>query len=318
MKKQFLLFVSIFLLSVQIISAQTTTNEVRKISVGVLNGKALTLAKPAYPAAARAVEAEGAVNVNVTINETGDVVSAAAVSGHPLLRAAAVNAARESKFSPTQLSGQPVTVTGIIVYNFVADKAPSWLKVGHDLATAQHAPSLMFLNTNSIGKVLQIEWTTEKEQLQKLSEIKQADAPSPLSGRKISETTEKRPDGTTVKRMIVEHAVDPNKQPNSEQIAISQSLIASLQSRLGSDELNLWQFNTGISLSNALSKIRFSNDRERVLDALRGQIQSAPDKVSPEFLTELQKVLTILEKPKTTNEDMAQINLLMTKIIRNQ
>ncbi len=181
MKKQFLLFVSIFLLSVQIISAQTTTNEVRKISVGVLNGKALTLAKPAYPAAARAVEAEGAVNVNVTINETGDVVSAAAVSGHPLLRAAAVNAARESKFSPTQLSGQPVTVTGIIVYNFVADKAPSWLKVGHDLATAQHAPSLMFLNTNSIGKVLQIEWTTEKEQLQKLSEIKQADAPSPLS-----------------------------------------------------------------------------------------------------------------------------------------
>ena len=36
-----------------------------------------------------------------------------------VLRAAAVQAARSSKFSPTKLSGQPVKVTGVIVYNFV-------------------------------------------------------------------------------------------------------------------------------------------------------------------------------------------------------
>jgi TonB family protein len=88
MKKQFLLFVSIFLFGVQIASAQTPPNEVKQISGGVLNGKALTLAKPAYPAAAQAVGAEGAVNVKVNIDENGDVVSAEAVSGHPLLRAA--------------------------------------------------------------------------------------------------------------------------------------------------------------------------------------------------------------------------------------
>jgi protein TonB len=57
--------------------------------------------------------------VQVTIDESGNVISASAVSGHPLLRASAVDAARASKFSPTMLSGQAVKVTGVIVYNFV-------------------------------------------------------------------------------------------------------------------------------------------------------------------------------------------------------
>ena len=89
-----------------------------RISGGVLNGKAQSLPLPAYPAAAKAVKASGAVNVQVTINEAGSVVSANAVSGHPMLRPAAVQAARASKFSPTLLSGQPVSVSGIIIYNF--------------------------------------------------------------------------------------------------------------------------------------------------------------------------------------------------------
>ena len=91
----------------------------KTISGGVVNGKATNLVKPAYPRAARAVNASGAVNVQVTIDEQGNVISAAAVSGHPLLRAAAVSAARQSKFAPTMLSGQRVKVTGVIVYNFV-------------------------------------------------------------------------------------------------------------------------------------------------------------------------------------------------------
>lgn len=92
----------------------------KKISGGVLNGKATSLPKPPYPPAARAVRASGAVNVQVTISESGSVVSANAVSGHPLLRAAAEQAARSAKFAPTTLSGQPVSVTGVIVYNFLA------------------------------------------------------------------------------------------------------------------------------------------------------------------------------------------------------
>ncbi|MEO7673798.1 MAG: energy transducer TonB [Pyrinomonadaceae bacterium] len=91
----------------------------RTVSGGVLNGKATSLPKPPYPPAARAVRASGAVSVQVLISESGSVISASAVSGHPLLRAAAVGAARGARFSPTMLSGQPVKVSGVITYNFV-------------------------------------------------------------------------------------------------------------------------------------------------------------------------------------------------------
>ena len=90
------------------------------ISGGVLNGKAVRLVTPPYPAIARSAHASGAVQVQVLIDENGNVISAHAVSGHPLLQAAAVSAARASKFTPTKLSGQPVKVNGVIIYNFVA------------------------------------------------------------------------------------------------------------------------------------------------------------------------------------------------------
>jgi periplasmic protein TonB len=90
------------------------------ISGGVLNGKATYLPKPAYPAIAKAAHASGQVTVQVTVDESGNVTSASAVSGHPLLKASAEAAARQAKFSPTLLSGQRVKITGVIVYNFVA------------------------------------------------------------------------------------------------------------------------------------------------------------------------------------------------------
>jgi protein TonB len=92
----------------------------KQISGGVLNGRAISLPKPPYPPAAKAVRAGGSVTVQVLIDENGNVVSASAVSGHPLLRGAAAAAARGARFSPTKLSGQPVKVSGVITYNFVA------------------------------------------------------------------------------------------------------------------------------------------------------------------------------------------------------
>lgn len=90
------------------------------ISGGVLNGRAVRLVQPPYPPIARSAHASGQVNVQITIDENGNVISAHAVSGHPLLQAAAVSAARASKFTPTKLSGQAVKVSGVIIYNFVA------------------------------------------------------------------------------------------------------------------------------------------------------------------------------------------------------
>lgn len=98
----------------------TPTPRRAPISGGVLNGKAISLPKPPYPPIARAARAAGTVTVQVTIDESGKVISARAVGGHPLLQQAAVQAAYGARFSPTQLSGQAVKVTGVITYNFVA------------------------------------------------------------------------------------------------------------------------------------------------------------------------------------------------------
>lgn len=90
------------------------------VSGGILNGRAISLPRPVYPETARATHASGAVSVQATIDEQGNVISAIAVSGPVLLRASAVSAARRAKFSPTKLAGEPVKVTGTIIYNFTA------------------------------------------------------------------------------------------------------------------------------------------------------------------------------------------------------
>lgn len=100
---------------------ENTRSSSRPISGGVLNGKATSLPKPVYPPSASQANASGTVIVQVLVDEKGDVVSAQAVSGHPLLRPAAIAAARQAKFSPTRLSGKPVKVTGVINYQFTPE-----------------------------------------------------------------------------------------------------------------------------------------------------------------------------------------------------
>lgn len=90
----------------------------KPVNGGVLNGKALELVQPRYPEAARAVRASGTVKIDVLISEKGRIISAEAISGHPVLVASARAAACSSRFSPTTLSGNPVKVRGVIVYVF--------------------------------------------------------------------------------------------------------------------------------------------------------------------------------------------------------
>ena len=87
----------------------------------LLNGKAISKPQPAYPPIAKAARAQGTVTVQIVVDESGRVISASAVSGHPLLQQAAVAAARQAKLSPTFLSGHPVKVSGTLTYNFVLE-----------------------------------------------------------------------------------------------------------------------------------------------------------------------------------------------------
>lgn len=93
----------------------------RPVNSGVLNGRAISLPKPAYPSTARAVRASGSVTVQISLDEGGNVISAKAVSGHPLLRQPAESSARQARFAPVRVGNQAVPSNGILVYTFVAN-----------------------------------------------------------------------------------------------------------------------------------------------------------------------------------------------------
>jgi TonB family protein len=89
------------------------------VAGGIINGKAVRKPVPVYPPAAKAARVSGMVTVAVEVDEGGRVSKAEAVIGPEMLREAAEDAAREARFSPTRLSGEPVRVTGYITYNFI-------------------------------------------------------------------------------------------------------------------------------------------------------------------------------------------------------
>ncbi len=89
------------------------------INGGVVNGKAVSLPAPVYPKEARIKGAKGKVDVQIFINENGDILSACALNDvDKSLAEAAENAAYRAKFRPTTLSGNPVSVFGILTYIF--------------------------------------------------------------------------------------------------------------------------------------------------------------------------------------------------------
>ncbi|HEX2489586.1 MAG TPA: TonB family protein, partial [Blastocatellia bacterium] len=118
-----LIVVVSFLFSISLAQAGKTNDReivVRKSGIA-LEQDAVKKVEPEFPPIAKAVRASGSVKVEVTIDKTGKVTSARAVSGHPLLRDSAQAAARQWKFNPTRVSGKPAKVEGILIFNFVLD-----------------------------------------------------------------------------------------------------------------------------------------------------------------------------------------------------
>lgn len=87
-----------------------------------LDDKALSKPAPPYPPAARAARASGTVRVLVMVDGSGKVVQAHAITGHPLLRPAAVEAAKQARFAPVLVDGKATEVAGMLTYNFVLEQ----------------------------------------------------------------------------------------------------------------------------------------------------------------------------------------------------
>jgi TonB family protein len=88
----------------------------------------VSLPKPAYPAAARAIRAKGEVIVTVIIDSSGRVTSAKAENGHPLLRAAGEKAALGSRFEAARSELREARLIYLFIPDYEKDKENETLK----------------------------------------------------------------------------------------------------------------------------------------------------------------------------------------------
>jgi TonB family protein len=89
------------------------------INLGVISAaNATRMSPPMYPVIAQKSMIEGKVVVDLVLDETGNVVSAKAVSGHQMLRSSAEDAAKRSKFRPATYNDRPIRAKAEIIYNF--------------------------------------------------------------------------------------------------------------------------------------------------------------------------------------------------------
>ncbi len=308
----------ITLFSVSITFTQEKAPELCKINGnvggGVLNGKARSLVKPIYPPAAKAVQVSGAVNIQVLIDENGDVVSASAVKGHPLLRAAAVQAARASKFTPTQLCGQPVKVSGIIVYNFVG-QGLNLTQIGFALSSASFLPKL-----GEGFPALQIfdsfppDWIEERRQAdgliykQNQEEYEnRKDVPSEPRQKPLSKDT------VTVVSSI-------GKSENSEFKEISKTTIANnlielLKGRYATGEIQSWSFKLGLALGKIQAQIDDDAKLRMNLRYLNQVVTVEPDTVNMDLIYEIKALAAIAEKKQIDSVDRTKIETFL-KLLR--
>jgi len=89
------------------------------VRIGVLEpSKCIFQVDPVFPRLARIAGISGAVILEAIIDEEGNISEIKILSGHPLLRDAAVEAVRQWKYSPTILNGEPVPVVATVTIVF--------------------------------------------------------------------------------------------------------------------------------------------------------------------------------------------------------
>jgi periplasmic protein TonB len=89
-----------------------------RVGSGITRPAKIRDVMPVYPALAQAARISGMVIVEATIGPSGDVLDARVLRSIPLLDAAALNAVRQWRFTPTLLNGQAVAVVMTVTVDF--------------------------------------------------------------------------------------------------------------------------------------------------------------------------------------------------------
>lgn len=334
--KIFCTAVAFFVFGLSNVSAQVTAptlkdgtsgNTPELYTVGSVKGTVKTTAvyisKPVYPSEAQQVGAEGAIRVEVTISEEGSVISAKAFEGHPFLRIACEEAAQRTKFRIARgANGNAVKIEGILTYNFTIQKA-SWTRIGYGLSLLGRLP-FSYFSIPTTAKTFAPEWTEERQMLKDLGEIGRIEPPMPPSAIFIAQSSAttknstRTPNGTTQNSAVIQRRLIVPTPPTVEQFALAQNLVSALQSRLGNDELSLWQFNLGLDLSRAFQTFRDPNERAEAARIVRRFAQNSPVGVAVEVKMTLENMAANFEKEKRTMESDDESARLLKLILKER
>jgi len=89
-----------------------------RVSSGVAIGLLVNRVEPQYPQMAKIAHVQGDVELQATISKTGTIENLRAVSGHPILIQAAMDAVKQWRYKPYLLNGEPVEIETTITVKF--------------------------------------------------------------------------------------------------------------------------------------------------------------------------------------------------------
>jgi len=106
--------------AVPAVPSGASSSQDRGIPVGgnVQAAKLIRQVPPVYPPLAKQARVSGVVQLKVIIGKDGAVKEVTAISGHPFLRQAAIDAVRQWIYQPTLLNGEPTEVSTEVAVNF--------------------------------------------------------------------------------------------------------------------------------------------------------------------------------------------------------
>ena len=106
------------LLAAVAVSPSLGQEAIKKVTRAEAMQAATFKAQPEYPAIAKQLKVEGAVELEALIAENGKVEKVSIVSGNPMLTRPAADALKQWKFTPFTEDGKPVKALGPISFTF--------------------------------------------------------------------------------------------------------------------------------------------------------------------------------------------------------
>ncbi len=120
-----------------------------RVGGNVQESKLVYKVEPVYPELPKSARVAGAVILQATINEAGEVYEVKVLRGHPLLDDAAINAVRQWRYSTTLLNGEPAPVVATVTVIFSLSETNAMTvrldESGtlHDLGSQLEGPALV-------------------------------------------------------------------------------------------------------------------------------------------------------------------------------